>query len=124
MLKKSSPLKLLSQSQPDFAEMILRWSPFKIVSVSTVLYPRWLPLLKIEISSNDQNCFLICIIGQNRQSSKFIRFKMADKLVTWVFALQFSDNFTVLWNEIKKIIHIYMLRTLLSTSYGNLMLNM
>jgi hypothetical protein len=29
--KKSSPLKLLSQSQPNFAEMILRWSPFKIV---------------------------------------------------------------------------------------------
>jgi hypothetical protein len=27
-LKKSSPLKLLSQSQPNFAEMILRWSPF------------------------------------------------------------------------------------------------
>jgi hypothetical protein len=27
--KKSSPLKLLSQSQPNFAEMILRWSPFK-----------------------------------------------------------------------------------------------
>ena len=30
--KKSSPLKLLNQSQPNFAEMILRWSPFKIVS--------------------------------------------------------------------------------------------
>jgi hypothetical protein len=54
-LKKSSPLKLLSQSQPNFAEMILRWSPFKIVSVSAVLYPRWLPLQKIEISSNGQN---------------------------------------------------------------------
>jgi hypothetical protein len=42
--KKSSPLKLLSQSQPNFAEMILRWSPFKIVSVSAVFYPRWLPI--------------------------------------------------------------------------------
>jgi hypothetical protein len=31
---KNSPLKLLSQSQPNFAEMILGWSPFKIVSVS------------------------------------------------------------------------------------------
>jgi hypothetical protein len=31
--KKSSPLKLLSQSQPNFAEMILGWSPSKIVSV-------------------------------------------------------------------------------------------
>jgi hypothetical protein len=48
--KKSSPQKLLSQSQPNFAEMILRWSPFKIVSVSAILYPRWPPLLKIEIS--------------------------------------------------------------------------
>jgi hypothetical protein len=47
-LKKSSPLKLLSQSQPNFAGMILRWSPFKIVSVNAVLYPRWPPLLKIE----------------------------------------------------------------------------
>ena len=54
--KKSSPLKLLSQSQPNFAEMILRWPPFKIVSVNTVLYPRWPPLLEIEISSNGQNC--------------------------------------------------------------------
>jgi hypothetical protein len=49
--KKSSPLKLLSQSQPNFVEMILGWSPFKIVSFSAVLYPRWPPLLKIEISS-------------------------------------------------------------------------
>jgi hypothetical protein len=52
--KKSSPLKLLSQFQPNFADMILRWSPFKIVSVSAVLYPRWPPLQKIEISSNGQ----------------------------------------------------------------------
>ena len=58
-LKKSSPLKLLSQSQPNFAEMTLRWSPFKIVSVSAVLYPRWPPLLKIEISSNVQNCSIL-----------------------------------------------------------------
>jgi hypothetical protein len=58
-IKKSSPLKLLSQSQPNFAEMILRWSPFKIVSISGVLYPRWPPLLKIEISSNGQNCSIL-----------------------------------------------------------------
>jgi hypothetical protein len=30
--KKSSPLKLLSQSQPNFAEMILGWSSSKFVS--------------------------------------------------------------------------------------------
>jgi hypothetical protein len=48
-LKKSSSLKLLSRSQPNFAEMILGWSPFKIVSFSAVLYPRCPPLLlKIE----------------------------------------------------------------------------
>jgi hypothetical protein len=51
-IKKKSSLKLLCQSQQNFFEMILGWSPFKIVSVSTVLYPRWPPLLKIEISSN------------------------------------------------------------------------
>jgi hypothetical protein len=50
---------LLSQSQPNFAEMILRWSPFKTVSVSAFLYPRWPPLLKIEISSNGQNCSIL-----------------------------------------------------------------
>ena len=57
--KKSSPLKLLNQSQPNFAEMILGWSPFKIVSVSTILYLRWPPLLKIEISSNGQNSSIL-----------------------------------------------------------------
>jgi hypothetical protein len=30
ILKESSPLKLLSQSQPNFAEMILGWSPSKL----------------------------------------------------------------------------------------------
>jgi hypothetical protein len=44
--KKKSSLKLLSQSQLNFAEMILRWSPFKIVTVSAVLYPRWPPFKK------------------------------------------------------------------------------
>jgi hypothetical protein len=38
-------MKLLSQSQPNFAEMILGWSPFKIVSVSGLPYPGW-PLLQ------------------------------------------------------------------------------
>jgi hypothetical protein len=57
--KKKSSLKLLSQSQLNFAEMIHRWSSFKIVSVSTVLYPRWPPLLKIEISLNGQNCSIL-----------------------------------------------------------------
>jgi hypothetical protein len=40
ILKKSSPLKLLSQSPPNCAEMILGWSPSKIVSSISDLQPR------------------------------------------------------------------------------------
>jgi hypothetical protein len=43
IFKKSSPLKLLSQFQPNFAEMILGWPPSKIVSGISYLRPRWLP---------------------------------------------------------------------------------
>jgi hypothetical protein len=43
ILKKSSPLKLLSQSQPNFAKMILGWSPSKIVFGISDLRPRWPP---------------------------------------------------------------------------------
>jgi hypothetical protein len=32
---------------------------FKFVSVSSDLYPRWPPLLKIKISSNGQNCSIL-----------------------------------------------------------------
>ena len=73
--KISSPLKLLSQSQPNVAEMILRWSPFKIVSFSGVLYPRWPPLLKIEISSNGQNCSIL-----SQKVPKFELYKHNDEL--------------------------------------------
>jgi hypothetical protein len=54
--------KPIGQFQPNFVWMILMWSPFKIVSVSAVLYPRWPPILKIEISSNGQNC---SVLSQN-----------------------------------------------------------
>jgi hypothetical protein len=43
ILKKSSPLKLLSQSQPNFAEMILGWSSSKTVSGISELQPIWPP---------------------------------------------------------------------------------
>ena len=43
ILKKSSPLKLLSQSQPNFAQMILGWPLSKIVSVDPDFQPRWPP---------------------------------------------------------------------------------
>jgi hypothetical protein len=38
--KKSSPVKLQSQSQPNFAEMILGWSSSKYVSGISELRPR------------------------------------------------------------------------------------
>ena len=36
--------------------MVPGWVPFKIVSDSPTLHSRWPLLLKIEISSNGQNC--------------------------------------------------------------------
>ena len=74
-LEKKGGMKLLSQFQPNYAEMILRWSPFKIVSVSAVLYPRWPPLLKIEISSNGQNCSIL-----SQKVPKFELYKHNDEL--------------------------------------------
>ena len=73
--KKYSPLKLLWQSQPNFAEMNLGWSPFIIVSVSAILYPRWPPSLKIEISSNGQNCPIL-----SQKVPKFELYKYNDEL--------------------------------------------
>ena len=87
-LKKNSPLKLLSQSQPNFAEMILRWSPFKNVSVSAFLYPRWPPLLKIEISSNGQNCSIL-----SQKVPKFELYKHNDELFNIYYVI-----FYELWN--------------------------
>jgi hypothetical protein len=55
--------------------MILRWSPFKIVSVSAVLYPRWPPLLKIEFFSNGQNCSIL-----SQKVPKFELYKHNDEL--------------------------------------------
>ena len=55
--------------------MILGWSSLKIVSISTVLYPRWPPLLKIEISSNGQNCSIL-----SQKVPKFELYKQNDEL--------------------------------------------
>jgi hypothetical protein len=41
--KKSPPQKLLSQYQPNFAEMILGWPPSNIVSGDPDFQPRWPP---------------------------------------------------------------------------------
>jgi hypothetical protein len=58
-MKKKSSLNLLSQSQPNFSEIILGWSPFKIVSVSAILYPQQ-SLVEIgSVVSEEKICFLI-----------------------------------------------------------------
>jgi hypothetical protein len=55
--------------------MVLGRPPFKIVSDGHALHPRWPPLLKIEISSNGQNC---SILSQNMP--KFELYKHNDEL--------------------------------------------
>ena len=55
--------------------LVQRWFPFKIVSDSPALHSRWPLLLKIEISSNGQNC---SILSQN--VPKFELYKHNDEL--------------------------------------------
>ena len=57
-----SPQKPLDQLLSNFGGMVPGWVPFKIVSNSPALHSRWPLLLKIEISSNGQNC---SILSQN-----------------------------------------------------------
>ena len=71
LIKRSSPLKPLNQIKPNLAGMV----PFKIMSDSHALHPRWPPLLKIEISSNGQNCFIL-----NQNMPKFELYKHNDEL--------------------------------------------
>ena len=71
-LKKSL---LLWNYWANLNQTLLKWSlggrsPFKIVSVSALLYPRWPPLLKIEISSNGQNCPILSQKGPKFELSK------------------------------------------------------
>jgi hypothetical protein len=65
-------------NQIYFKKMILRWFLFKIVSISAVLYPRWPPLLKIEISSNGQNCSIL-----RQKVPKFELYKHLDTGRRW-----------------------------------------
>jgi hypothetical protein len=57
------------------------------VSVSAVLYPRWLPLLKIEISSNGQNC---SILSQN--VPKFELLKHNDELLNIYYGIFYGQR--------------------------------
>jgi hypothetical protein len=51
------------------------------VSVSAVLYSRWPPLLKIEISSNGQNCSIL-----SQKVPKFELYKHNDELFNIYYA--------------------------------------
>ena len=70
--------------------MVPGWVPFKIVSDSPALHSRWPLLLKIEISSNGQNC---SILSQNVPKFELYQhngelFSMCDRIFyeLWTFA--------------------------------------
>ena len=69
-LKKSSSLKLLSQSQPNFAEMILGWPPSKIVSGDPDFQPRLAAKLKIE-KRGDEILIVHCCFSVSQNELKF-----------------------------------------------------
>jgi hypothetical protein len=73
--------------------MIFDRSPFKIVSVSAVLYPRWPPILKIEISSNGQNCSIL-----SQKVPKFELYKHNDELFNIYYGIfLWTLNFCLFW---------------------------
>ena len=65
------------------------WVPFKIMSDCHALHPIWPPLLKIEISLNGQNCFIL-----NQSVPKFELYKHNDELFNII--LGFFMNFELL----------------------------
>ena len=92
-LKKIFSSETTEPISTNFAEMILRWSPFKIVSVSIVLYPRWPSILKIEISSNGQNCSIL-----SQKVSKFELYKHNDELFNIYYRIfLWTLNFCLFW---------------------------
>jgi hypothetical protein len=66
------------------------------VSVSTVLYPRWPPLLKIEISSNGQNCSIL-----SQKVPKLELYKHNDEHVNIYYEIYFY--------ELRAVVYIYQL---------------
>jgi hypothetical protein len=57
--------------------------------ISAVLYPRWSPLLKIEISSYDQTCSIL-----SQKVPKFELYKHNDSFLTYI--VEFFMNFELL----------------------------
>jgi hypothetical protein len=69
--KKSSPLKLLSQSQPNFAEMILGWPPSKNMYGDPDFQPRWRPSSKERDPPRDHPCQVWFNLVQRFQRRRF-----------------------------------------------------
>jgi hypothetical protein len=70
------------------------------VSVSAVLYPRWPPLLRIEISSNGQNCFIL-----SQKEPKFELHKHNNELFNincTIFYELYSSNLGTFWLKIEQ----------------------
>jgi hypothetical protein len=79
---KSSPLKPLNQIKPNLAGMVPGLVPLKIVFDSPALHSKWPLLLKIEISSNGQNC---SNLSQN--VPKFELYKHKDELFNMYYRI-------------------------------------
>ena len=84
--KKSSPLKLLSQSQPNFAGMILGWPPYKIVSGDPDFQTKMAAKLKIEKRGDEikKNCPLK-LLSQSQPN-------VAEMILGW-FPSKFISDF-------------------------------
>jgi hypothetical protein len=65
------------------------------VSVSAVLYPRWPPLLKLEISSNGQNCSIL-----SHKVPKFELYKHNDKLINIYYGIFYAVKVQFIKNPV------------------------
>ena len=51
--------EIIKQIKPKYVVIILIWFPFRIISDFSTLHPRFLLLLKIEISLNDKKIYIL-----------------------------------------------------------------
>ena len=88
--KKSSPQKLLSQYQPNFAEMILGWPPFQNCVRWSRLPNKMAAKLKIE-KRGDEILIVHCCFSVSQQSSNFNCSYMARNSLTYIpnFSVKF-----------------------------------
>jgi hypothetical protein len=68
------------------------------VSVSAVLYPRWPALLKIEISSNGQNCSIL-----SQKLSKFELYKHNDELFNIYYGIYLNFELLTILNDYENL---------------------